>query len=469
MLNDADASFSETLTAAGLNVRPADQNYIEEPRRLYHGRPSFVVRPETVEEVAAVVRACNAAKVGLLPFGGGTGLVGGQVSTHGPVPLIMSLERMNRVRAVYPGEDAIVVEAGATVAEVQAAAEKAGRLFPLSYASQDSARIGGGLSVNSGGLNVLRYGMFRDNCLGIEAVLPDGQILHGLKRLRKDNTGYDLRHLLIGAEGTLGVITAAALKLFPRPAKIATAFLKVRDPKAAIDFLSLMRERAGEAVSAFELIGGESFPMMAETHPEVRQPFDVYPDWAALVELGSGPGSDPEGLMGEIFEAAFEADLVSDGAIAQSGQQRADFWAFRETMPESNRRIRAVASHDISLPLSEVPGFIAEAPAAIEAILPCRIACFGHMGDGNLHYNIFPMPGKTREDYPDAGPKVTRIVHDMAVARGGSFSAEHGLGRVKVGEMQRYGDPAKLAAMRAIKTALDPNGIMNPGAVLPLE
>ncbi len=468
MLKDADAAFVQGLSDQGITIKPAAPSYLEEPRGFHHGRCGFVALPETVEQVATIVTACHDASVGIQPYGGGTGLVYGQVMWEGPAALVLSLEKMNAVRAVYPTEDTIVVEAGATISEVQAAAEEAGRLFPLSYASQDSARLGGGLSVNSGGLNVLRYGMARDLCLGIEAVLPNGQIIHGLKRLRKDNTGYDLRHLLIGAEGTLGIITAAALRLYPRPARVATAFLQVRDPEAAIDLLGMFRARAGETVSAFELIAESSFLQMSETNPDVRQPFDNPPKWAVLTELGIGASSDPEAIMGELFEEAFEAGLVSDGAIAQSGQQRADFWSFREHIPESNKRIGAVASHDISLPLSELPGFIAAAPVEIEKLLPCRIACFGHLGDGNLHYNIFPPKGETRDGYVHLTQEISRVVHDLTVARGGSFSAEHGVGRKKVGDLQHYGDPGKLAAMRAIKDALDPKGIMNPGAVLPL-
>jgi len=469
MLKDADAAFAQVLSDMGITVKPAAPSYLEEPRGIYKARPGFVALPETTEQVATIVKTCNDASVSIQPYGGGTGLVFGQLTWEGPLSLILSLEKMNAVRAVYPNEDAIVVEAGATVAEIQAAAAEVDRLFPLSYASQDSARIGGGLSVNSGGLNVLRYGMARDVCLGVEAVLPDGQIMHGLKRLRKDNTGYDLRHLLIGAEGTLGIITAAALRLYPRPAEIATAFLQVRDPQAAIELLSMFRARAGETVSAFELIAKSSFLQMAETNPDVRQPFDHAPDWAVLTELGMGAGADPETMMGELFEEAFEAGLVTDGAIAQSGQQRADFWGFREHIPESNYRLRAVASHDISLPLSELPDFVAKAPTELEKLMPCRIACFGHLGDGNLHYNVFAPKGETRDGYMHLVDDISKLVHDMTMARGGSFSAEHGVGRKKVAELQHYGDPGKLAAMRAIKQALDPKGIMNPGAILPLD
>lgn len=468
MLEDADASFAERLSAAlpAVSLRPADPSFLEEPRGLYRARPGFVARPASTAEVAALVRACSEAGVGIVPYGGGTGLVSGQISTEGPVPLILSLEKMNAIRAVYHAEDVLVAEAGATVAEVQGAAARIGRLFPLSYASQDSARIGGALAVNSGGINVLRYGMARNLCLGIEAVLPDGQIFHGLKRLRKDNTGYDLRHLLIGSEGTLGIITAAALALSPRPAHLTTAFLAVPGPVEALELLSLFRDRAGEQISAFEIMSREGLDFMNETGMGLRQPLGEVPDWSVLAEVGTGAGTDSEATVLAIFETALERGLVLDGAIAQSGQQRDDFWALREAIPAANRRIGAIASHDVSLPLSELPGFLAEAGDAVRAIAPVRINTFGHLGDGNLHYNLFPPRGETRDALRPKAKEMSRIIHDMIVARGGSFSAEHGLGRVKVKELERYADPAKLAAMRAIKAALDPKGIMNPGAVL---
>lgn len=468
MLRDADASFAERLSSAapGLSVREAAPSYLEEPRGLYHARPGFVARPASTDQVAGIVRACAEAGVGIVPYGGGTGLVSGQVSTQGPLPLIVSLERMAAIRAVYPEEDTLVAEAGATVQTVQDAAEGMGRLFPLSYASEASARIGGALAVNSGGLNVLRYGMARDLCLGIEAVLPDGQVLHGLKRLRKDNTGYDLRHLLIGSEGTLGIITAAALALSPRPAEIATVFLAVPGPRQALDLLSLFRERAGETVSAFEIMSREGFEFLLEAGMDMRHPLGEIPDWSVLAEIGSGPGSDPEALALDIFERAMERGLVLDGVVAQSGQQRDDFWALRETIPHANRRIGAIASHDISLPLAELPGFLDAALAEIRAIAPFRINAFGHLGDGNLHYNLFPPRGENRAAYSERAAMLSSLVYDMAVARGGSFSAEHGIGRAKVGTLERLADPAKMSAMRAIKTALDPKGIMNPGAIL---
>lgn len=469
MLNDANSSFAEKLSSAlpDLTLGPADTAYLEEPRDLSKARKGFVAKPTNTGEVAALVRACGDASVGIVPYGGGTGLVVGQISPEGPIPLTVSLEKMTAIRASYPAEDALIAEAGATIAQVQDAAEDIGRLFPLSYASQDSARLGGGLSVNSGGLNVLRYGMARDVCLGIEAVLPNGDVFHGLKRLRKDNTGYDLRHLLIGAEGTLGIITAAALKLSPRPTSTCTAMLAVPNPAAALDLLSHFRDHAGEAISAFELMSRHGFDFQAESGMDLRHPIADIPEWCVLIEIGTGPGADPEAIMLAAFETAAERELVYDGAIAQSGQQRADFWALRENIPAANRRVGAIASHDISLPISELPDFLVEAEKAITEIAKLRINAFGHLGDGNLHYNLFAPNGEDRSAYRHLASQLTTLVHDMVVARGGSFSAEHGIGRLKTAALQTYGDPAKLAAMRAIKAALDPKGIMNPGAVLP--
>jgi FAD/FMN-containing dehydrogenase len=382
----------------------------------------------------------------------------------GPLPLLMSLERMNRIRAIYPDENVVLAEAGVILADLHKAAEEVGRIFPLTLASQGSCRIGGNLSTNAGGVNVVRYGNARDLCLGLEAVLPDGQIWHGLKRLRKDNTGYDLRGLLIGAEGTLGVITAASLRLFPKPAAEGAALVVVPNPEAALHLLALAQSKSG-GVSAFELISGMGLRFLAETLPQIRQPFAEVPDWMVLIDIGLTQGS-PEDELTDLFEAGLAAGLVSDGLIAQSGAQRAAFWEMREMIPLANRAVGAVSSHDISLPLSEIPGFIVEAGQALAALGAWRINCFGHLGDGNLHYNVFPPLGRKPDEFKALAGPVQDLVHGMVAARGGSISAEHGIGRLKVAELERYGDPAKLAAMRAIKAALDPNGIMNPGAVL---
>ncbi len=468
MLNSADAAFVESLRARlpeGALHSP-EPRYLEEPRGRWQGLAGVVALPRTVAEVAGVVRACAEARVGLVPWGGGTGLVGGQLLPEGPLPVVISLERMAALRGVYPDENVLVVDAGMILADVQAHAAAAGRLFPLALASEGTCRIGGNLSTNAGGLNVLRYGNARDLCLGIEAVLPDGSIFNGLKRLRKDNTGYDLRHLLIGAEGTLGVITAASLRLYPQPAVVGTALMAVESPAAALKLLSLAQERLSGMVSAFELIGRMGLEFLAEKIPEVKSPIGMA-DWLVLIEIGlpSGIGS-AEDHLGGLFEAGLEAGLVSDGVIAASETQRAGLWRIREAIPEANRMIGAVGSHDISLPLGLVAEFIAKAGPRLAALGDFRVNCFGHLGDGNLHYNVFPAFGRSRKDYAALQDAVKYCVHDLVAELDGSMSAEHGLGRLKVDDLERYGDPGKIAAMRAIKAALDPLGIMNPGAVL---
>ncbi|MFA9230986.1 MAG: FAD-binding oxidoreductase [Microgenomates group bacterium] len=469
MLQPADADFLTRLAATlpENTLRPAEPRYLEEPRGRWQGLAGAVALPRTVQEVAQVVRLCGDASVGIVPWGGGTGLVGGQIMPEGQTPLLLSIERMAALRGSYRDESVLVAEAGMILSDVQQAANAIDLLFPLSLASEGTARLGGLLSTNAGGLNVLRYGNARDLCLGIEAVLPDGSIFNGLKRLRKDNTGYDLRHLLIGAEGSLGVITAASLKLFPIPASVATAMLVVTDPRAALTLLALAQSRAPGMVTAFELINGVGLDFLAEKMPEVRVPVHGRPDWMVLVEFGLPDGlGGAEAVMAGLLETAMEDGLVSDGAIAASKSQRDVLWRVREAIPEANRLIGAVSSHDISLPLSSVPEFIPKAGAALAKLGEWRINCFGHLGDGNLHYNVFPVRGRSRKDHDHQRDAVKTCVHDLVHAYDGSVSAEHGIGRLKVDDLERYGDPGKLAAMRAIKAALDPKGIMNPGAVL---
>ncbi|MDU9002492.1 FAD-binding oxidoreductase [Sedimentitalea todarodis] len=467
-LNPADESFVASLNGVVPTsvFRPVEPRYLEEPRGRLNGQGGLLACPHNTHEVSALIKAANAARVGVVPYGGGTGLVGAQVMPEGPAPLILSLERMAHIRAVHPEENVIVTEAGAVLADVQAAARGADRLFPLSLASEGSARIGGNLATNAGGVNVLRYGNARDLCLGLEAVLPDGCIWNGLTRLRKDNTGYDLRNLLIGSEGTLGVITAAALKLAPIPAATGTAILVVPSPRAAIDLLSLARDMLGEGISAFELLHRQGLEFLSETLPDIRQPFPDPPEWSVLIELGLIAALDPREQLANLFEVALGQGLVLDGLIAQSEAQRDGFWAVREQMPEANRRIGSVSSHDVSIPLGALAGFIEKGRETIAGFGTFRINCFGHVGDGNLHYNVFPPKGADRADYSHQGGAIKRAVHDLVADFNGSISAEHGIGRIKVDDLERYGDPVKLSAMRAIKMALDPQGIMNPGAVL---
>lgn len=468
MLKDADQGFVDQLRRVlpERALRAPEPRHLEEPRGRWAGRAAIVAAPGSVDEVAAVLRACNHARVGVVPYGGGTGLVGGQVAGDGPVPVLLSLERMAAVRAVHPQENVMVVEAGAILSDVHGAAEAVDRLYPLSIASKGSARIGGLLGTNAGGVNVLRYGNARDLCLGLEVVLADGRIWNGLSRLRKDNTGYDLRNLMIGSEGTLGVITAASLKLAPRPAGEGTALMVVNNPGDALALLSLARDRMGEGVSAFELMHRMGLEFLAETLPDIRQPFERAPEWLVLIDVGLAAGLDPAGALEALFADAFEAGLVSDGIIAQSEGQRHEFWEVREQMPEANRRVGSISSHDISLPLGAVADFIDRAGPALARLGDFRINCFGHLGDGNLHYNVFPPAGRDKAEFHAARDGIKTCVHDMVHDMGGSVSAEHGIGRLKVGDLERYGDPVKLATMRAIKDVLDPNGILNPGAVL---
>lgn len=469
MLLPADPAFVDHLAALlpQDTLRASEARYLEEPRGRWQGHAGAVALPRTTAEVAQIVQACAQAGVGIVPWGGGTGLVGGQIMPDGPAPILLSLERMAALRGAYAEENVLVVEAGMILADVQAQAEKLGRIFPLALASEGTCRIGGNLSTNAGGLNVLRYGNTRDLCLGIEAVLPDGSIFNGLKRLRKDNTGYDLRHLLIGAEGTLGVITAASLRLFPKPAAIGTALLAVQSPAAALRLLAMADQRLSGMVSAFELIHRMGFDFLAETMPEVRSPLQDNPEWLVLMEIGLPAGfGAAEPHLESLFEAALTEGLIHDGTIAASEAQRAGLWRIRESIPEANRRVGSVSSHDISVPLGLIPEFIARAGDALKAVGDFRINCFGHLGDGNLHYNIFPQRGKHRKDHDNQRDAVKSCVHDLVHALGGSVSAEHGLGRLKVDDLLKYGDLGKIAAMRAIKSALDPKGIMNPGAVL---
>ncbi|RMD49455.1 MAG: FAD-binding oxidoreductase [Alphaproteobacteria bacterium] len=446
-------------------IGPAPEAWLSEPRGRIRGHPgSFAARPRSPREVARILAFCQSERIPVVPRAGGTGLVGGQLAPETiPAPLILSVERMTAVRSVDPVGRLMTVEAGAILAEVQRAAAEAGLLFPLSLAAEGSARIGGNLATNAGGVQVLRYGTARELCLGLEAVLPDGRLWNGLTRLRKDNTGYDLRDLLIGAEGTLGVITAATLRLFPAPRERWTALVAVADPAAALRLLAAADEAFDGRVTACELIHRTGFDFIAETLPLGAPPLRPVPEWSVLIEAASARRDALAGPAEELMDRALREGLIADGVVAASEAQRAQLWRWRESIPEANRRIGAIASHDISLPLAELPGFIAEAPARLRAAAELRINCFGHLGDGNLHYNLFPAPGRRREDYAAEAEALSEIVNDLVCARGGSISAEHGIGRLRRASWARRVDPVRRAAMAAIKRALDPAGIMNPG------
>ncbi|MEM8789005.1 MAG: FAD-binding oxidoreductase [Pseudomonadota bacterium] len=426
----------------------------------------MLARPGSTEEVAAILRFAGQHRLGVVPYAGGTGLVGGQTG-QGPASILLSVERMDAVRALDPADGTMIAEAGLILADVHKAAGSVDRMFPLALASGGSARIGGLLATNAGGVQVLRYGNARALCLGLEAVLPDGSVLHGLTRLHKDNTGYDLRDLLIGAEGTLGVITAACLRLFPQPAEEATALVAVPGPEAALALLTRARAVLGETLSAFELIARQSLIFLAEAGIDLPMPFDSPTPWMVLIQAGGGHGSAVAARAEQALTDALAAGEATDAVVAQNARQAADFWEMRERIPEANRKIGAVASHDIAVPVSSVPAFIAAGEARVAAVDPAlRINAFGHLGDGNLHYNVFPPAGGDRAAFSHRRTAATAAVHGLVREMGGSISAEHGIGRLKAAELAATGDPGKLAAMRAIKRALDPMGIMNPGAVL---
>lgn len=464
MLNETNGAFLAEL-AEITKTHTAEPRYLEEPRGRFHGQLGALVKPQNVTEVAAIVRLCNARKVGVVPYGGGTGLVCGQLSPEGPAPVVLSLERMNAIREADPVDNIMTVEAGVILSDIHRAADEVSRLFPLSLASEGSCQIGGNLATNAGGVNVLRYGNARDLCLGVEAVLPDGTVFNGLRRLRKDNSGYDLRNLLIGAEGTLGVITAASLKLFPKPVEVAAAFIAVPSPDAALALLGALSARLGNVISAFELIHRAGLEFLAETGLGIIAPLAGDPEWMVLVECGGVSGTQT-GLE-EALADSFDMGYLSDAVIAQNEAQRMAFWHIRETIPEANKRIGSVSSHDISVPVKHVPAFIAEAAGIVRDVNPAfRVNCFGHLGDGNLHYNVFPPKGVARTAFDDVRHEVQNGIYELVARFDGSFSAEHGIGRMKKADLNRYGDAGMISAMRSIKAALDPNGIMNPGAVL---
>ncbi len=455
--------------ANGLLTEPADMApYLVDERERYRGAAPAVVRPSTVEEVARVVALCAAEKIPIVPQGGNTGLCGAATPDASGRELVLSLTRLNRVREVDPLNYTITVEAGVILADVQKAAAEADRLFPLSLGGEGTARIGGNLSTNAGGTGVLRYGNARDLALGLEVVLPDGRVWDGLSALRKDNTGYDLKHLFIGAEGTLGIITAAVLKLFPRPQALETALVAIDDPAASVQLLARARAATGDRVTAFELILRLPFELVLAEISGTRDPFDDRHPCYVLFELSSGAARDDvRGLMESVLAEAMEDGLVRDAVIAGSGAQAADFWKIRETIPEAQKLDGASIKHDISVPVSRIPAFMAEAAAEAEAAVDgVRVCAFGHVGDGNLHYNMNQPVGADPAAFLECEGQLNAIVHDAASRHGGSISAEHGIGQLKREALLRYKPGVAIDLMRRIKQALDPDNLMNPGKVL---
>ena len=468
MFNPVDKKFlSKIEIACGPQVfRPASQRYKEEPRGRWIGKLGAVVAPRNVSEASKILKICSDARVPVIPYGGGTGLVGGQVGENLNSPLILSTERLTKIINIFPQEHVIVCEAGCTLEDIQNEAKNNNRLFPLSLASKGSARIGGNLATNAGGIGVLRYGNARDLCLGLEVTFPNGEIWSDLRRLRKDNFGYDLKSLLIGSEGSLGFVTAASLRLAPLPKSESTALLFVKSPKDALAVLNITKDFVSEGLSAFELLSGQGFSFIQEAMPKVQLPFSKIPDWAILIQLGFGSARSAENSMIKLYEKICCQKLVYDGVLAKSQKESDALWKLRETIPEANRRIGAIASHDLSLPLSEISTFIDRAQVELSSIGRFRVNCFGHLGDGNLHFNIFPETGKTKDQYSSQRDVIESTVHDLTAEFKGSVSAEHGIGRSKVKDLIKYSSPVKLDHMRKLKVVFDPNGIMNPGVII---
>jgi FAD/FMN-containing dehydrogenase len=452
--------LGDIVGAGNVLTEPGDTKpYFTDWRRQFSGTAECVVRPANTDEVSRVVALCARESVAVVPQGGNTGLVGGSVPGGTGRQIVLSLSRMNRVRNLDALDNTVTVEAGCVLAAVQAAAAAAGRLFPVSLAAEGSCQIGGNLSTNAGGVNVLRYGMARDQVLGLEVVLPDGRIWNGLRALRKDNTGYDLKQLFLGAEGTLGVITAAVLRLHPKPTATATAWIAVESPRAAVELLSKLRERLGDLLSAFELISRNCLEAVVTHAPGTQDPLAAVHPWYVLAELAD---SGEQAVLRErveraLFECA-EQGALQDAALAQSDSQAKSLWRIRELIPEAQF---TNVKHDVSVAVSKTPQLIERAEQALHAAFPdVHPFIFGHVGDGNLHYNVGP------ESLMPQRAAVNRIIYDAVSALGGSISAEHGLGQLKREEIRAHKSPLEMELMRTLKNALDPKGLMNPGKVL---
>lgn len=469
----------EIVGDSGL-VTDADElePYLREQRGNYKGRSPLCVLPASTQQVAEVVQLLHGAGVAMVPQGGNTGLCGGAVAGLAGEEVIINLKRLNRIRALDADNFTLTAEAGCILSDVQAAAAAVDRLFPLSLAAEGSCQIGGNLATNAGGTQVLRYGNARELVLGLEVVLPDGRVLDMLRGLRKDNTGYDLRHLFCGAEGTLGIITAAVLKLFPRPREQVTAMLALPNLQAAIAVLARARAETGDAITACEFISRTALDMVLRHIPGTREPLAGRHQHYLLLEAtstatpraGEARSDSAEQLLltcEGLFEECNEAGLIDDAAVAQSAAQRGEFWRIRESIPEAQKPEGVSLKHDVAVPVSRVAEFVAEASARVLAALPgLRVCAFGHIGDGNIHFNLSQPVGSSGAAFLAERERIAAIVHDLAVSMNGSFSAEHGIGCLKRDELQRYRSSVEVDVMRAIKHALDPQGLMNPGKVL---
>jgi len=455
---------------AGALDDPADMApYCKSFRDGWEGRVPLVLRPQTTAAVAHIVGICAEARIGIVPQGGNTGLTGGGQPHADMNEIVVSTSRLNRIRDTDTVNDTITVEAGVVLKAIQTAAERVDRLFPLSLGAEGSCQIGGNISTNAGGVQVLRYGNTRNLVLGLEVVLPDGSLWNGLRGLRKDNTGYDLKQVFIGAEGTLGIITAAVLRLLPKPSASETAWIGLKSPTAGVALLGHMRARLGDTVCAFELIGRPALDLLLAGVPGHDDPLDRVHPWYVLMELTSQglPGSLRTPLA-DALAAALEVEIIDDAVIAASGAQAAKLWRMRESLVEAQQAAGGSLAHDVSVPVSRIAEFIARADAALAAACPGLRPCtFGHVGDGNIHYNpVRPLDWNAARLRQERA-RINRIVHDIVADLGGSISAEHGVGRSRLEEIERYKEPVELALMRRLKRALDPHGIMNPGKVIP--
>ncbi len=444
--------------------------YLTEWRGLYQGSTPLMLMPASTAEVAAIIRLCAAHQISLVPQGGNTGLVGGAIprTTAARTEILLSARRLTAIRSVDADNFSLTAEAGCTLASLQAAAEGAKRLFPLSLASEGSCQLGGAISTNAGGTAVLRFGTMRDLVLGLEVVLPDGRILEGLRSLRKDNTGYDLKQLFIGAEGTLGFITAATCKLFPRPRQILTAWVSVADVTSAVRLLGAAREQLGDQLTAFEFASGATLDLVLRHIPGTRNPLETDSPWHVLLELGcSTPANASDGLLEEFLAGMQEQGIITGGVVAQTGAQRNALWHLRHAMSEAQKHAGASIKHDVSVPIVSLAEFLERATRRVEGAVPgVRPVVFGHLGDGNVHFNLTQPAGADPAAFLGRWEELSRAVHEIAVDLGGSFSAEHGIGILKRDELAHWrGVP--VTVMRQIKQALDPLGIMNPGKLLP--
>jgi FAD/FMN-containing dehydrogenase len=443
----------------------AQKPYLLEMRDLYQGHTPLVLRPGSVAEVAAILKLANETKTAIVPQGGNTGLVGGQIPHHGEV--ILSLNRLDKIREVDPVSNTMTVEAGVTLQRAREAAANADRLYPQLLPSEGTCTIGGNLSTNAGGVAAIAYGIARSHALGLEVVLADGRVLNNLNKLKKDNTGYDLKNLFIGSEGTLGIITAAVLRLVPRPRSVETAYAGVPSPQAAVDLLNLAIERTGGGVTSFELMARSGIEAVVKHDASSRDPLASPHPWYVLIELSSQARSGLRGTLEDILAEGHARGLVLDATIADSLEQAKAFWRIREMFGEVQRHIGASIKHDVSVPVAAVPGFIAEANAAVTKLIPgSRPLPFGHVGDGNIHYNVTQPEGSDKEKFLARWDEVNAVVFAVVKKFGGSISAEHGVGVMKRDILPQYKDPVALDLMRTLKRTLDPNNILNPGKVL---